>query len=78
VFASTVAAITDPIELKKRLTQALQNGTLLQQEKGRLEQRAAQLAHDNVTLKAASDEGEGNQAALRERLKVVEAQLAHR
>jgi hypothetical protein len=36
------------------------------------------LEHDNVTLKAASDEGEGNQAALKERLKVVEAQLAHR
>jgi hypothetical protein len=36
------------------------------------------LARENVTLKAASDEGEGNQAALKERLKVVEAQLAHR
>jgi hypothetical protein len=60
------------------LTEALQNGILLQQEKDRIEQRAAQLARDNVTLKATSDEGEGNQAALKERLKVVEAQLAHR
>lgn len=74
----TVAAITDPIELKRRLTEALENRVLLQQEKDRLEQRAAQLARDNVTLKAASDEGEGNQAALKERLKVVEAQLSHR
>lgn len=73
-----VQAITDPIELKRRLTEALENGILLQQEKDRLEQRAAQLARDNVALKAASDEGEGNQAALKERLKVVEAQLAHR
>jgi hypothetical protein len=64
--------------LKKRLIESLENGALLQQEKERLEQRAAQLAHDNVTLKAASDEAEGNQAALKERLKVVEAQLAHR
>ncbi|PNF42342.1 hypothetical protein B7P43_G03675 [Cryptotermes secundus] len=73
-----VQAITDPIELKRRLMEALENGMLLQQEKERLEQRAAQLARDNVTLKAASDEGEGNQAAMKERLKVVEAQLAHR
>jgi hypothetical protein len=51
---------------------------VLQQEKEWLEQRAAQLAHDNVTLKAASDEEEGNQAALKERLKVLEAKLAHR
>lgn len=50
----------------------------MQKEKERLEQHAAQLAHDNATLKAASDEGEGIQATLRERLKLVEAQLAHR
>jgi hypothetical protein len=57
---------------------ALENGAVLQREKERLEQRAAQLAHDNVTLKATSDEEEGNQAALKERLKVLEAKLAHR
>jgi len=50
----------------------------LQKEKEQLAQRAAQLAHDNATLKAASDEGEGIQTTLRERLKLVEAQLAHR
>lgn len=51
---------------------------MLQQEKERLEQHAAHLAHSNVTLKAASDEEEGNQAALKERLKVLEAKLSHR
>lgn len=50
----------------------------MQKEKEQLEQRAAQLARDNATLKAASDEVEGTQATLRERLKLVEAQLAHR
>jgi len=50
----------------------------LRKEKEQLEQRAAQLARDNATLKAVSDEGEGTQATLRERLKLVEAQLAHR
>jgi hypothetical protein len=64
--------------LKRRLIEALDNGVLLQKEKERLEQRAAQLARDNATLKAASDEGEGTQVTLRERLKLVEAQLAHR
>lgn len=73
-----VQAITDPTELKRRLIEALDNGVLLQKEKERLEQRAAQLARDNATLKAASDEGEGTQVTLRERLKLVEAQLAHR
>jgi len=64
--------------LKRRLIEALDNGVLLQKEKEQLAQRAAQLAHDNATLKAASDEGEGIQTTLRERLKLVEAQLAHR
>jgi hypothetical protein len=64
--------------LKRRLIEALDNGVLLQKEKEQLEQRAAQLARDNATLKAASDEVEGTQATLRERLKLVEAQLAHR
>jgi len=64
--------------LKRRLVEALDNGVLLRKEKEQLEQRAAQLARDNATLKAASDEGEGTQATLRERLKLVEAQLAHR
>ena len=50
----------------------------MQKEKEQLEQRAAQLARNNATLKASSDEGEGIQATLRERLKLVEAQLAHR
>ncbi|GFG39453.1 hypothetical protein Cfor_08402 [Coptotermes formosanus] len=76
--AFIVAAITDPTELKRRLIEALDNGVLLQKEKEQLEQRAAQLARDNATLKAASDEVEGTQATLRERLKLVEAQLAHR
>ncbi|XP_069693387.1 early endosome antigen 1-like [Periplaneta americana] len=77
-FGIDVLGITDLDELKKRLIESLESRALLQQEKERLEQRAAQLARDNVTLKAASDEGEGNQVALKERLKVVEAQLAHR
>ncbi|PSN47863.1 hypothetical protein C0J52_01269 [Blattella germanica] len=73
-----IQAISDPEELRRRLADALENKSSLLHEKEKLEQRAAQLARDNVALKAASDEGEGNQVALKERLKVVEAQLAHR
>ncbi|XP_066997038.2 early endosome antigen 1 isoform X2 [Anabrus simplex] len=73
-----VSSITDVTELQKILQEVLQNRAVLQSEKDHLEQRAAHLAQLNVTLKAACDEGESSQASLKERLKVVEAQLAHR
>ncbi|KAJ9597462.1 hypothetical protein L9F63_011683, partial [Diploptera punctata] len=69
--------INDPVELRSLLIDAIEGRNIVLQEKERLEQRAAQLARDNASLKAAFDEGEGSQVVLKERLKVVEAQLAH-
>lgn len=64
--------------LRDKLVDSLKVNTKLKSEKEHLEQVAANLAHANVSLKAASDEAVDNQTAIGERLKIVEAQLAHR
>nr|CAD7446699.1 unnamed protein product [Timema bartmani] len=65
-------------ELRMRLHEALANNVHLEQEKKHLEQKAAQLAQDYVTVKAHSDEGDSIQLSMKERLKVLEAHVAHR
>ncbi|CAG2063135.1 unnamed protein product [Timema podura] len=65
-------------ELRMRLHEALANIVHLEQEKKHLEQKAAQLAQDYVTVKAHSDEGDSIQLSMKERLKVLEAHVAHR
>nr|CAD7257634.1 unnamed protein product [Timema shepardi] len=65
-------------EIQRRLHEALVNNAHLEQEKKHLEQKAAQLAQDYVTVKAHSDEGDSVQLSMKERLKVLEAQVAHR
>lgn len=57
------------------LRQKLSDSQLTAREKEKLIEKAAQLAAENVSLKAAVDEATGQNAALQDRMRSVENEL---